>query len=232
MIKCLSPYNSIFLWCGLSWTLKRLVERFQSESALWKQVIEEAGTRQLHECFIISNVGFPEVLSKVSELHKPSSKRSTPLWPLGAKQLSTFLFSLSNESLCMDYLFEHSGAFYVTRFSLACLKASGFAAWEGRLIWLKWSNVFGTLNRQSVTNIFLGDTAIENMFKWECFGDGLITFFWLRRISLELKSYPPIKSNLIWNSTVANSVWIIQCGCGTTCQCLYLWLLRSMSAAQ
>ena len=89
-----------------------------SQSTLygWREGERRLERGLVTECFIISNVAFPTALSKVSEHREPRLKRSTPLWPLGAKQLSTFFFSPSNESLCMDYVFEHSGAFYLTWF--------------------------------------------------------------------------------------------------------------------
>lgn len=61
----------------------------------------------------------PKALSKVS----PDPKCSSPLWPLGAKQLSTFSFSPSNESLCTDHVCVSTVALFVlTWFPRACLK--------------------------------------------------------------------------------------------------------------
>ena len=92
------------LWPGVNWTPSNSLQKGFSQNILHGS----EGARRLErgpgtECFIISNVAFPEVRSKVSELREPGAgERSTPLWPLGAKQLSTFLFSPSAWITCSD----------------------------------------------------------------------------------------------------------------------------------
>lgn len=91
----------MLLWHGLSWTLKQLVERFQSEYALWKRTRARRLERgPVSECFIISNVAFPEALSKVSELHEPGLETLNPLVTTWSKATLHFLiFALKREPL-------------------------------------------------------------------------------------------------------------------------------------
>lgn len=66
----------------------------------------------------------------------------------------------------MDYVFEHSGAFYLTRFSAPMFESVGFRSLRRTLDMIRTGgNIFRMINRQSVTNIFIRDTAITNIFK-------------------------------------------------------------------
>lgn len=62
---------------------------------------------QVSECFIISNVAFPQALSKVSEQREPGLEMLNPLVTTWSKATLHFLiFALKRE--------PHSGAFYLT----------------------------------------------------------------------------------------------------------------------
>ncbi len=131
------------------------------------------------ECFIISNVAFPEALSKVSGLREPGLETLNPLVTTWSKATLHFLiFALKREplhGLCVwtqwCFLFNLIFHSHVWKRWVSLPEKE---AWHDR----DRGNIFRTINRQSVTNIFTRDPAIINIFRANAWDVLLRLFLW------------------------------------------------------
>lgn len=115
-------YLAMLLWHGLSWTTCRKVSvRIcsveENERGGWKGGL-------VTECFIISNVAFPEALSKVSEQREPGARNvQPPCDHLEQSNSPLSYFRPQTRASAWIMCLNTVALFIWLDFSLACLKA-------------------------------------------------------------------------------------------------------------
>lgn len=128
------------------------------------------------ECFIISNVAFPEALSKVSEQCEPGLEMFNPLVTTWSKATLHFLiFALKREPLHGLCVWTHwcflSDLIFPRMFRSAGLFCLRRGTWYDQ----NRGNILRMINRQSVANIFKGRLPSKTNLKW-------ILWVWFDRI--------------------------------------------------